>query len=93
MNTTFEVHFSRLEPPETAPRETLILGHFKYSREMVLVVWDPSAQWWDAAVLREHPDPFEEGKTKCFMGLEHFSAQALIGWLPIPRVIERSALG
>lgn len=73
---------TQLNPPETAPKDKSILGHFGWPW-LVVAVWNPVQQEWATAQVEAS---MFEGETEFYFTTEWEKPQALIGWLPVPEV-------
>jgi len=75
----------KLNPPETAPRDELILGRFHSRRGPHPTIWDSFREWWVVLTLSQTLH-LGMGKTERVFRSAFFPEQALRGWLPMPTI-------
>jgi len=80
----------KLNPPETAPRDEMILGRFHIRRGPHPTIWDPFREWWVVLTLSQtlHLGMNKTGmnKTERIFRSAFFPKEALRGWLPMPTI-------
>jgi len=77
----------KLNPPETAPRDSLVLGHFKGMASMIPMAWDYVFACW--SVPREKAQVYRSNdRGAVSFRSDALHPDALIGWIPMPRVDE-----
>jgi len=77
----------KLNPPETAPRNSLVLGHFKGVAAMIPMIWDYEYERWIVPWLMEEACEGSSGVMRVFRN-NYFRSGALTGWIPMPGVDE-----
>jgi len=75
----------KLNPPETAPRDELILGQFNSRGGRHLTIWDHFRERWVVLTLSQTLHP-EVSKMERIFRSSFFPEQALIGWQPMPQI-------
>jgi len=77
----------KLNPPETAPRNALVLGHFKGMTTMIPMTWDYVFACW--VVPREKAQVYRDrsnDRGAVSFRNDDLHPDALIGWLPLPQI-------
>jgi len=70
----------KLNPPETAPKDGVILAIFRNRCQLLPAVWVKPMNFWAVAVTEDT----DEGRR--FLERQYFDPKLLRGWMPMPTI-------
>jgi len=73
----------KLNPPETAPKDRVILADFGY-RHLSPAIWSPYGERWCIAAIAQAEYGDEE--PEMYFENECFMSPRMRGWLPLPKI-------
>jgi len=74
----------KLNPSETAPKNSVILGKFGDNPYMLAAIWNPMFGAWSVARPRIVVS-LDDGTTSVTMD-EYSTLNRFVGWLPMPQI-------